>query len=68
MGVLPDRNAGDRFVAGSYHTDGCRLLRIVGAANGTLRAVEDCRSLELMLVPVDELESLGLKPVPTVAS
>lgn len=64
MGIDPDRDGNGRFVTGSYHTDGRRLLRIVSeAANGGLRAVEDCRTLDLMLIPVDELDSLGLQPV-----
>jgi len=64
MGLLPELRPRDRFVSGSYHTDGRRLLRIVcEAANGTQRAVEDCKTMELMLVPLQELESLDLRPV-----
>jgi hypothetical protein len=65
MGFLPDSRRRDRFVSGTYHTDGRRLLRIVcEAANGAQRAVEDCKTMELVLVPVQELESLDLRPVP----
>ena len=54
-----------RFAPGSYLTDGHRLLRIVGGVpDDALCAVEDCRSLELILIPVDELASLPLRPVP----
>jgi hypothetical protein len=53
-----------RFLPGSYHTDGQRLLRIVGeVSDDALCAVEDCRNLELLLIPVDELDSLRLTPV-----
>ena len=66
VGILSERSPSGRFVPGSYHTDGARLLRIVSEeANGGLRAVEDCKSLELLLVSVDELDSLGLQLVAT---
>ena len=53
-----------RFVAGSYHTDGKRLLRIVSkVSDGATCAVEDCRNLDLMLIAVDELDALRLRPV-----
>jgi hypothetical protein len=53
-----------RFLPGSYHTDGRRLLRIVSkVSDDSLCAVEDCRNLELMLIPAEELDSLRLRPV-----
>lgn len=65
MGILEGQRRNARFVQGSYYTDGRRLLRIVGESVGGLLAVEDCGSLDLMLIPVDELDSLGLRPVAT---
>jgi hypothetical protein len=53
-----------RFLPGSYLTDGQRLLRIVNKlSDGALCAVEDCRNLDLMLIPVAELDVLNLRPV-----
>jgi hypothetical protein len=64
MGLVQSSKRQDRFLAGSYHTDGRRLLRIVcEAGDGAHRAVEDCRTTEIMLVPLHELESLDLRPV-----
>lgn len=56
----------NRFLPGSYYTDGTRLLRIVSERTyGEFRVVEDCRSLEVILISADELGSLGLTPVAT---
>jgi hypothetical protein len=64
MGLVASSKRQDRFLAGSYHTDGRRLLRIVcETGGGAQRAVEDCKTMEIMLVPLQELDSLGLKPV-----
>lgn len=50
-----------------YLTDGINLYRVVDALRGTrgqpVVGVEDCRSLELILLPVDELRALRLRPV-----
>jgi hypothetical protein len=47
---------------GQYVTDGTRLLRIVTALglppHGGLLELEDCRSLEVLLVSVDDLRRL----------
>ena len=52
MATHPHGDGGHRFVPGSYHTDGTRRLRIVTEeADGELVAIEDYRSLQLMLVP-----------------
>ena len=64
MGLVSTPKRQDQFLAGSYHTDGRRLLRIVcEAGGGAHRAVEDCKTMEIMLVPLQELESLDLQPV-----
>jgi hypothetical protein len=47
---------------GHYVTDGTRLLRIVGALglppHGGLLELEDCRSLEVLLVSAEDLRRL----------
>lgn len=54
----------DRFLPGSYYTDGSRLLWIVSEEKyGEFRVVEDCRSLEVRRLSVDELSAVGLRPV-----
>jgi hypothetical protein len=64
MGLVSSSKRQDQFLAGSYHTDGHRLLRIIcEAGGGAQRAVEDCKTMEIMLVPLQELESLELQPV-----
>jgi hypothetical protein len=64
MGRVRSSIRQDRFLAGTYHTDGRRLLRIVcEAGGGAHRAIEDCKTMEIMLVPLQELESLDLRPV-----
>ena len=48
-------------------TDGIKVYRGVAALRGTrghaVVGVEDCRSLELILLPADELRALRLRPV-----
>ena len=69
--------AGDDFPFGhweptsSYLTDGRTMYRYVGGVpNGTgeLVALEDCRSLKLMLFSLDELRALGLRDVDPATS
>jgi hypothetical protein len=51
---------------GSYLTDGTRLFRLLGRFPGGdrgLAGLEDCRSLELVLLPAEELRQLSLRPV-----
>jgi hypothetical protein len=58
-----------RFAPGTYHTDGMRLFRIVCPADrGRLRVIEDCRTLELTLVQIGQLETMGLRAVATSSS
>jgi hypothetical protein len=51
-----------RMRPGQYVTDGTRLLRIVTAlerrAQGGLIELEDCRSLELILIRIEDLGQL----------
>ena len=56
-----------------YLTDGTNLYRVVDGLRGSpghaVVGVEDCRSLELVLLPADELRALRLRPVcPAAAS
>jgi hypothetical protein len=64
---MPSRTSeiwGDRFVPGSYHTDGVRLLRVVDVeGGGRLRAIEDCRTLHVIVVPVVTLHACELRSV-----
>jgi hypothetical protein len=52
---------------GRYLTDGVRLYRVVAAlASPSGRAMvelEDCRSLEVVLMPADQLDPLALRAV-----
>ena len=51
-----------RYAPGTYHTDGQRLLRIDAGPSPRLRQVEDCRSLDVEMIPLAELHALGLRP------
>jgi hypothetical protein len=47
-----------------YLTDGTSLYRFVGwIARGRLAELEDCRSLDLLVMPALEIEAAGLRPV-----
>jgi hypothetical protein len=56
----------------SYLTDGVRLYRFLGIMSAErLAEIEDCGSLQIMLVPVDELLQSALRaviPAPAAAS
>ena len=59
--------------ADRYLTDGINLYRVVDGLRGSpghaIVGVEDCRSLELILLPADEFRALRLRPVrPAAAS
>ena len=58
--------------ASRYLTDGINLYRVVDALRGShghaVVGVEDCRSLELILLPADELRALRLRPVRRAAA
>jgi hypothetical protein len=65
MALLPRAPvASGRFAPGAYHTDGSRLLRMLNAgAEREFWAVEDCRTLDVGLVSLVELESKGPRPI-----
>ena len=66
MGLLSlARPDAARYAPGTYHTDGRRLLRVTAGANHELRQVEDCRTLEVEMIPLLELQALGLRPIAT---
>jgi hypothetical protein len=47
-----------------YLTDGKNLYRFVGwIARGRLAELEDCRSLDLLVMPARDLRATGLIPV-----
>ena len=69
----PPLQVGVEREAGRYLTDGTNLYRVVDALRGSrgrpVVGVEDCRSLELILLPVDAFRALRLRPVrPAAAS
>jgi hypothetical protein len=55
--------------AARYLTDGSNLYRIVdglGSSFGdTVIGLEDCRTLEVILIALEDLRTLGLRPVST---
>jgi len=55
-----------------YLTDGTKLYRYAGAAVSNtaeqLIQLEDCQSLEILLLDLDELRALRLRPVADPAS
>ncbi len=71
--ALPPLPVGIERDADRYVTDGINLYRVVDALRGLrghpIVGVEDCRSLELILLPADEFRALRLRPVrPTAAT
>ncbi|HEU4703296.1 MAG TPA: hypothetical protein VFS37_12510 [Conexibacter sp.] len=58
------RAAADAYVEGCYVTDGVHLFRLLDDADDdqTMVAVEDCRSLEIVLVHADDLRD-RMRPV-----
>lgn len=61
------RHAVSREPVGGYLTDGSSLFFVVdtfsGASTDAMVGLEDCRSLDIVLVPGDKLADLGLRPV-----
>ena len=52
-----------------YLTDGTHLYRFLGwGLAGDFAELEDCRSLELLVVPTCELRAGWLRPVPAASS
>lgn len=64
-GARPAR--ADRNPAQRYFTDGVRLYRLVcwvsRSVNAKLAALEDCRSLEIVLIRGEDLARGALRPV-----
>lgn len=60
----------DRFAPGVYLTDGTSLFNIVGELphEPSLRLVEDCSTLEILMVHIDGLSAPGVREVRTVAA
>jgi hypothetical protein len=61
---MPDL-ALDTFPVGTYLTDGTALLGVVGELpqEPSLRLVENCRTLEVMVLTVDTLRERGVRRV-----
>ena len=61
---MPDL-ALDAFPVGTYLTDGTALLGVVGELpqEPSLRLVENCRTLEVMVLTVDTLRERGVRRV-----
>lgn len=55
----------DPFLPGVYLTDGTSLFNIVGALphEPSLRLVEDCGTLEILMIHVDGLRAPGVRRV-----
>jgi len=52
--------------ADRYLTDGDKLYRVIDAfrnSSGAVVGLEDCRSLEVILIPIKEFRALPLRPV-----
>jgi hypothetical protein len=64
----PDRRD-ERFAPGAYLTDGTSLFNIVGELphEPSLRLVEDCGTLEILMIHVDGLCAPGVREVHAVA-
>jgi hypothetical protein len=60
------RDCNDAGQAGRYLTDGVDLYRHVGAISsgmGQMVGLENCRTLDVMLLPIGELHTQRLRPV-----
>ncbi len=65
-GADPDTIVDDTGRAGRYLTDGVNLYRFVGeipGALGEMVGLENCRSLDVTLVPIGELRTRRLRAV-----
>lgn len=63
----PSTQSDDPFAPGVYLTDGSSLFNIVGELphEPSLRLVEDCSTLEILMVHVDGLRAPGVRRVQT---
>ena len=59
----------DPFPVGAYLTNGGSLISVVGdlPQEPSLRLVEDCQTLEITVVSVDDLRDAGVWPVEPAA-
>lgn len=52
---------------GRYITDGLNLYRVIGrigpSSDASLLELEDCRSLELVVIPITQLRAMHVRPV-----
>jgi hypothetical protein len=66
----PCTHPDDPFVPGVYLTDGTSLFNVVGALphEPSLRLVEDCGTLEILMVHVDGLRAPGVRRVKATPS
>ncbi len=55
----------DRYSTGTYLTDGISLYGVVGQLPQapSLRLVEDCRTLDVLIMSVEDLVAADLEPV-----
>jgi hypothetical protein len=62
----------DAFWAHQYFTDGARLYRLVGwihrSVSGMVAELEDCLTLDILIVNVHELKRGQLMPVTALAA
>lgn len=63
--AAPSYNHADPFSPGVYLTDGTSLFNIVGELphEPSLRLVEDCSTLEILMVHVDGLRAPGVRRI-----
>jgi hypothetical protein len=63
--AAPSIEIDDRFTPGVYLTDGSSLFNVVGVLphEPLLRLVEDCSTLEILMVHVDGLSAPGVRQV-----
>lgn len=61
----PQEPREDPFPVGSYLTNGGSLIGVVGVLpqEPSLRLVEDCQTLEITVVSVQDLHDAGVEPV-----
>jgi hypothetical protein len=66
----PGADLDDPFLPGVYLTDGTSLFNVVGALphEPSLRLVEDCGTLEILMVHVDGLRAPGVRRVDAMRS
>jgi len=68
--ATPPNRSVDPFAPGVYLTDGSALFNVVGELphEPSLRLVEDCSTLEILMVHVDGLRGPGVRRVEAAAT